>query len=161
MGWTARRTWVTSEVTTAAQMNEQIRDNLGYLADLAYVEFTADVSVTGTSMVDIVSSGAITYAATPIVIEFSCIRATSGGTGNLEIHLRDGATDLGMFAQVSTVVVQAHGLHVARKLTPSAASHTYVISGKNSAAQTSTIVAGAGGAGNNMPGYIRVRGIPS
>lgn len=33
MAWTAARTWVTGEVTTAAQLNEQIRDNENYLKD--------------------------------------------------------------------------------------------------------------------------------
>jgi hypothetical protein len=31
MGWTAPRTWVVGEVVTAAQMNEQVRDNELYL----------------------------------------------------------------------------------------------------------------------------------
>lgn len=31
MGWTSPRTWTTGEITTAAQMNEQVRDNELYL----------------------------------------------------------------------------------------------------------------------------------
>lgn len=35
MAWTAPRTWVTSEIVTAAQLNEQIRDNSLYLVGIA------------------------------------------------------------------------------------------------------------------------------
>ena len=44
MGWTTPRTWVTGEVVTAAQLNEQIRDNenalKGYLDDISQTEPT-------------------------------------------------------------------------------------------------------------------------
>jgi hypothetical protein len=44
---------------------------------------------------------------------------------------------------------------------PTAASHTYVISSQNGGAGTSTVSAGAGGAGVNMPGFIRITRVPT
>lgn len=160
MAWTDPRTWVTGEVVTAAIGNQHWRDNLRYLEDLAYVEFTSNVSITGTSFVDVVSSGPITYEAAPIVIEFSCVRFQVGASGGCNLHLRDGATDLGQLV-VGPTSSQEEAVLVMRRLTPTAASHTYVISGKNAASQTSTVHVGAGGAATNMPGFIRVRGIPT
>src|SRR6266542_5785773 len=141
MAWVTPRTWVQGEVVTAAQLNEQLRDNISYLKDIAYVEFTANVSVTGTAFVDIVSSGAITYAATPIVIEFYCFNITCGASGILEVDIRDGATDLGKLIDLNTnETIRAP--FSTRTLTPTAGSHTYTISAKNGASQTSTVRAG-------------------
>lgn len=47
MAWTAPRTWVTSEVVTAAVMNAHVRDNLTALN--GYVLKTADESVTSST----------------------------------------------------------------------------------------------------------------
>lgn len=33
MSWTEPRTWVTGEIVTAAQLNEQVRDNMDYVHD--------------------------------------------------------------------------------------------------------------------------------
>jgi hypothetical protein len=46
-GWTSPRTWVTSEVVTAAQMNAHVRDNLTALN--GFVRKTADESVTSSA----------------------------------------------------------------------------------------------------------------
>lgn len=48
MGWTAPRTWVTSEIVTAALMNAHVRDNL--LALNGFVRKTADESVTSNAV---------------------------------------------------------------------------------------------------------------
>ena len=43
MAWTAPRTWSTGEIVTAAQLNEQIRDNMNMLIQKdGSVAFTAD-----------------------------------------------------------------------------------------------------------------------
>src|SRR6266511_2639807 len=114
----------------------------------------------GTASEDIVSSWAITYAATPIAIEFYCFNITCGASGILEIDIRDGATDLGKLIDLNTSET-IRAPFSTRVLTPPAGSHTYTISAKNGASQTSTVRAGAGGAGNPLPGFIRIRGIPS
>lgn len=48
MGWTAPRTWVASEVVTAAIMNTHVRDNLNALN--GFVRKTADQSVTSSTV---------------------------------------------------------------------------------------------------------------
>ena len=47
MGWTSPRTWVASEVVTAALLNQHVRDNLNALN--GYVLKTADESVTSST----------------------------------------------------------------------------------------------------------------
>lgn len=47
MAWTSPRTWVTSEVVTAATMNAHVRDNLNALN--GFVRKTADESVTSST----------------------------------------------------------------------------------------------------------------
>jgi hypothetical protein len=139
-----------------------IRDNLNYLKDIAYVEFTSNVSITATTegtAQTIVDSGAITYEAAPIVVEFQSADVVASGGGSLFILLQDGATVLGRMASYP-----ANGrspLFVMRRFSPTAASHTFKVTAHNSAAGTSTVTAGAGGAGTTMPGFIRVRGIPT
>jgi len=57
MGWTTPRTWVTGAVLTAAQMNEQIRDNENYLKEHIDIAdrrkvldcVTTDRTITGTA----------------------------------------------------------------------------------------------------------------
>jgi len=44
MGWTAPRTWVDEEVVTAAEFNEQIRDNSNYLADRLVLMYDVDTA---------------------------------------------------------------------------------------------------------------------
>jgi hypothetical protein len=123
--------------------------------EIAYVEFTSNVSITGTGAVDIVSSGAITYTATPIIIEFWCRAATAGPSANLRLLFMDGATELARMAAWATNFTE-QDVYAKRRLTPSAASHTYKFAGQNVGSQTSTIVAGAGGAGVDIPGFIRI-----
>jgi hypothetical protein len=168
MAWTALRTWTTGELVTASMMNQQIRDNLGYLGDLAYVEYTANVSITATTegtAQQIVTAPAITYAATPIMVEFYSpgISPDAGIVGRtLILVLEDGTTPLGQIAAVSTPGTGAgiYPTYVVRKLTPTAASHTYNVRGYVSAG-TGTVRAGTGGAGNYIQGFIRVTGIAS
>lgn len=57
MGWTAPKTWVASEVLSAANLNTQVRDNLSYLlsgrvfATMTYYNATP-VTTTSTTFVD-------------------------------------------------------------------------------------------------------------
>lgn len=59
MAWTAPRTWVTGEIVTAAQMNEQIRDNMNMLIQKdGSVAFTADQPMGGFSLTGLAASAA-------------------------------------------------------------------------------------------------------
>lgn len=149
----------TAELVTVAYLNG-LGNSLRFLKEVNYTPFTSDKSITTTADIDIVSSGAITYEAVPHLIELYALRATAAAAGSLQIQLKDGATELGIYASIplSTSVV---GRIAAARITPTAASHTYKWTGFNTASQTSTIFAGAGGADTNAPGFIRITRIPT
>jgi hypothetical protein len=150
---------------TASNWNEYAT-NFAFLVQVAYVEFTADVSVSATTVGtanQIVSAGALTYEAVPHYIEFFSPRWTAPAqTGNL--ILRDGTTVLGTLSQF--VASQNHpDPYVLRVLTPTAASHTYNVAAWLGGAGTGTMRAGTGGAAGDattfFPGFIRVTRIPT
>lgn len=131
-------------------------------AEIAYVEFTSDVTVNGSegSPNDVVSSGAITYTGSKIKIEFFCPEIDSGaGTTFCIISLWDDTTDLGRFLVTGqssgTGNDQVNPVYGVRYLTPSAGSHTYKARAWK-VGNNGTVNVGSGGAGNNLPGYIRV-----
>lgn len=149
---------------TSANWND-IMDALTFLKEVAYAEFTADVAVTATTVgtaTDIVSSGAVTYEAVPHLIEFFCGRVALGAGAN--IILKDGATVLGTFSALPLAEVPGPVL-LQRRITPTAASHTYKVSAWNAAAGTNTYKAGTGGTAGDgttfLPGFIRVTRIPT
>ena len=161
MAWTAPRDWTNGEIVTQTMLNTDVRDNMKELwHEVAYVEFAADVSVTSAhtelSPVDVVSAGALTYDALPTLIEFYVERLDTVGTTVAALSLWDGSTDLGRIGEFGAAAI-ATPLHLPRRLTPSAASHTYKVRGwLQTGANTCTLRAGAGGVGTRLPGFIRV-----
>lgn len=154
MAWTAPRTWANGEIVTQTMLNTDVRDNMGELwHEVAYVEFAANVSAAAGSEVapvDVVSSGAITYVANPIIVEFFSPAVTLPG-GSLSLW--DGATDLGRLNDTSSSIdLITAAVTVSRRLTPTAAAHTYKIRCWGGG----SVGAGAGGVGTRAPGYIRI-----
>lgn len=157
MAWTPPQTWSVSENPTAAKLNANIRDNMREVwRELAYVEFTANVTPTGTTSgapTEIVSAGAITFTAEPILVEFFAPGASDGGSGANRTHfiLRDGtsvvADPLGFLDSVSGIIP----VTLFKRLTPTAASHTY-----NFAAYTGDGVGSTIHADADAPGFIRI-----
>ncbi|MDE2098581.1 MAG: hypothetical protein KGL39_15105 [Patescibacteria group bacterium] len=130
--------------------------------ELVYVEFTASVSLAATteaSATTVVTASAYTFdGATPVMIEFFAPAANTPVNSGLWCVLYDGATSLGEMAFVgdpSTAYGNSSPLIGKRRLTPSAASHTYSVRSYTSLSG-GQILAGAGGAGNYVPGYIRI-----
>ncbi len=165
MPWSLPATRSSGYTVTATNWNELVND-LRFLAEIAYQEFTADVSITATavgSANQIVSAGAATYEAAPILIEFWAARYTAPAT-TTQFVLRDGTTVLGTFTQTVSNQNQMP-IYFARRLTPTAASHTYNVAAWNSAAGTGTVKAGSGGTAGDastfLPGYIRVTYVPT
>lgn len=59
MAWTAPRTWTTGEIVTAAQMNEQVRDNLNMVIQKdGSVAFAADQPMGGFSLTGLAAGAA-------------------------------------------------------------------------------------------------------
>jgi hypothetical protein len=164
MPWSNPATRSTGYLVTATNWNELAND-LSFLAQVAYVEFTANVTLSATavgSANQIVSAGAITYEAVPHYIEFGCGRITAAA-GATNLILRDGTTVLGTLAQLAASSTN-HPVHRAVQLTPTAASHTYNVAGWV-ASGSGTVLAGTGGAAGDqttyLPGFIRVSRVPT
>jgi hypothetical protein len=155
----------TGELVTASQINA-LGNSLRFLKRIAYVEFTSDVSITATSVGtanQIVSAGAFTYEASPIIIEIFIVRYSAPAQGTRWI-LRDGTTVLGTLTTLAASE-SAGPLYFSRSLTPTAASHTYNVAAWLAGAGTGTVNAGSGGAAGDtttyLPGYIAVYRVPT
>ena len=131
---------------------------------LSYTEFTGNVSITATSeatATTIVTAPALTFdGATGVEIEFFTPDATlaANAAGNaLVLVLYDGAASIGFLTQVSTgaTTFLDYQLRPLRRLTPSAAAHTYSVRGYRSNANC-TINAGVGGLAAFVPGWLKV-----
>jgi len=120
--------------------------------ELAYNEFTSNVSVTATSEATantVVTASAITAdGSTPIVIEFYAPSVDA----NVAIVLYDGSSTVGGVLAFNGAQVP---IYVPKRLTPASGSHTYSIRAYKPSGSPS-VQAGTGGSGNNMPGFIRI-----
>ena len=130
--------------------------------ELSYTEFTGNVSITATTEATantIVTAPALIFdGQTPIIIKFSAFEAVTAAAGTqLNFWLYDGANSIGglaaLFASAGTVAAQVER---EREFTPTVGPHTYSIRASNSAAGTATVFSGAGGVGNNLPGFLRI-----
>lgn len=129
-------------------------------SELSYIELTSNVNVTATTEATantVVTAAAVTFdGATSIIVEFYA-PYLSPGTNALSLVLYDGANSIGRVALVQPVGPPKYfsGGSVKRKLTPSAAAHTYSIRGYVDAG-TGVVAGGAGGIGVDMPAFIRI-----
>lgn len=128
-----------------------------------YAQITADASSTATTeatAVAIVTGAAVTYdGTTTVMVEFSCISMApaAAAAATINIYLYDNGASIG---QIGLKTVETAGsshtpVRLARRLTPSAAAHTYSIRASVSTA-TGTVYAGAGGLAANMPAFLRI-----
>jgi len=132
-------------------------------SELAYVEFTADVSVVATTAAGattIVTAAAVTFdGSTAVWVEFQAARVETSSVTAIPsiIDLWDGASDLGILGSVLNATnAIATPFSRARRLTPSSGSHTFSVRGWQPSGGPYVIRAGAGGAGVNLPGHIRI-----
>lgn len=151
MAWTPPVNFAEPQIVDEVDLN-LMQDNLREVwRRLAYVEFTANVSTsTATELapLDIVSSGALTYEATPVKIELYTPAYTPG---NGAISFWDASTDHGRVASLAS-----SGIIASVQFTPTAASHTYKFRIWQTGGGTATIVGGPGGTGAIRPGSITV-----
>lgn len=134
--------------------------------ELGKTAFTSTVVISSTTEATpttVVTAPSITFDGTPVILEFWAPQLNSpttaaGNTSNLSFY--EGATELGQFAQVITQVASQSTLLVPvgrYEFTPAAGSHTYSVGAWCSGSTTSaSVVAGAGGTGTRLPGFIRV-----
>jgi hypothetical protein len=165
MPWHNIASRATNYKVTAANWNEMV-DNMDFLAETGYAEFTANASITTTTVgtaTQVVTLGALTYEAVPYMIEFFCGRVNAGANA-CNIILRDGTTVLGTLAQLASSTNNG-AVYLTRRLTPTAGSHSYNVAAWNGGAATATFLAGTGGtAGDNttyLPGWIRAQALPT
>lgn len=133
--------------------------------ELDYVEITGNVTITGTaegSETTCITGTSQAYTADPIIIEvFSprCdVNAASAGQA-LIVVLYDGATILGRIETIipdSTGASHGRGFTARRKLTPTAATHQYIVKAYKTSTNACLFGAGAGGTGANVPAYLRI-----
>jgi hypothetical protein len=130
----------------------------------SYVEFTAAVNITATTEATantVVTSAAVAYNGTDIVmVEFFApyVHPAVAAGATISFYLYDGASSIGALGVLSTEAaaqISFGPMHLMRRITPSAATHTYSIRSKVSTG-TGVVSAGAGGNGNDMPGFIRI-----
>lgn len=129
------------------------------VSGIASAEGTSDVRVTSTTGQEILSLGAITYAAVPVLVEFSCCYINyqpdgSGGCG-VFFELRDGGTlvcTMGVFGSHNSNASRFAPIYVSHAFTPSAGAHTYQLYAKKWAAgEDDYLIAGDGLGGNKRP----------
>jgi len=133
----------------------------GYEFD--YAQVTSPVSVTATAEASantLVTGNAVTYdGSTAVIIEFFCDVVDGANTANAftQTWLYDGSSSIGYLSSVRqpTTAELYVPVLVRRRLTPSAAAHTYSIRATTSTG-TASYDAGAGGSGAGAPMYIRI-----
>ncbi len=82
--WTQPRSWSVGELTTAALMNQHLRDNMDWLKSPPMGVYSAPTSfsITSTSMVDIFSPINLTSAGGAFLVGFQgCISASAAAVG--------------------------------------------------------------------------------
>jgi hypothetical protein len=133
--------------------------------ELDYVQRTTNLSVTATTAAaadTCITANAVVFdGATIVTIEFYTGRARTPAANavHLVMNLWDGATDIGRIAQLENPAGAnpfSAPVHVVRRLTPSAASHTYSVRCWVASSGTGTVEGGAGGVDTMSPSFLRI-----
>lgn len=132
----------------------------GYEFD--YAQLTTNVNVSATaeaSATTILTGNAVTYDGSQIIlIEFFAPNSSYAENDNSRFWLYDGSSSIGEIRR-TTEVPASHtiqdSVYIARRLTPSNASHTYGIRGTTGGAGFS-VTGGSGGSGNYVPAFLRI-----
>lgn len=164
MPWTTATTRTAGFSVTATVWNNELVNNMNFLKEVHYSEYTTDASITATTAATantVIAGSAVTYEAVPHMVTFSApfILPDTTATGrqvNIELYV-DGAT-IGTLGQVRTPSATGN-LYVpferSRRYTPSAASHTIGI--------RAWVNAGTGtvGATGFLAGFLRIVRVPT
>jgi hypothetical protein len=167
MPWTATTTRASGFLVTAAVWNNEHVNNMQFLEEVNHTAFTSPVSITATTAATaqtVVSSGAITYEAVPHMIEFytPAAQPPSVSGARITFELYDSSTDITSlgYVQVPAAAAMLVATTILFRVTPTAASHTYIVKAFTSTG-TSTVHAGAGGANVLPAGFVRIVRVPT
>lgn len=131
----------------------------GYEYD--YHEFTSPTTISSTTEAgafQIRDAAAITFdGATAVMIEFYAPYFTTATSGDqLVLCLYDGSSSIGLIGSGQATTGYSNEIYVRRRITPSAATHTYSIRGYRVGTSNITVGAGLGGVGAYEPGFIKI-----
>lgn len=171
MSWSTPRSWAAGEVVTGALLDQEVRDNLKSVEELAYNTYASNVTVSATAWAsanEVIHSGTLTYEAVPHIIEFECSRVSvpgASGANTLQLQVADASTRLG----IASLILNSAGaggvemqvpVRISFRVTPTAGSHEYRIIAIRGNANC-TVFGGAGGADTENPMQITVRRLPT
>lgn len=132
--------------------------------EINYTQITSNANVTDTAEATataLISPGAITFDGTAVLVSFFCgsvLLDTAAVGDQLVISLFEGATQITRLAVLNSLVTTQHREPVFAqfRFTPTAASHTYIITAfTTSTTGTPTLAAGSGGTNGFPPAYVR------
>lgn len=158
---------LTGKVLTGAGVTTPVAYKYPPGYEFDYVEKTTSTSITATTegaATTVVTATAVAYdGSTIILVEFYAHEVEPpAGNHNITLVLYDdtggGAASIGKVGPFTSPDGTNLGRHLGailhRRLTPSAATHTYSIRAYVDSG-TGSVAAGAGGSGNSMPAFIR------
>lgn len=128
-------------------------------SELDYVQTTSSLTVTATTDATaqaFATGNSVAYdGSTAVLIE--CYVPFASATVAIVFNLYDGSTDLGRLGQLNSPTTAGTNLPMllARRLTPSNASHTYSVRAWKTSG-TASANCGAGGTATTLPGFIRI-----
>jgi len=131
------------------------------LGELAYAEATASVSIAATTEVGatviVTAPPIVCDGATAILVEFQAYSLINPSANNTVLYLFQDGVSIGRWDYQPLLAGGTPGAAVrtARRLTPSAGTHTYSVRGSVSGG-TATLAAGPGGASTDTPAFIRI-----
>jgi hypothetical protein len=134
----------------------------GGISELAYAQITGNFSVTTAMNSEaaagvVVTAPSVTFAGTPITIEFYAPLLTGASVLILTLHDDTAGISLGYLAQTGGSSTNDFPTHAVRRITPSAGARVYSVRAWESGG-AGTVFAGNGTAANYAPAFIRITG---
>lgn len=128
--------------------------------ELQYTQITSNVTLSATTEATantVITGASMVFDGTPIIIEFYTMQMQTSANGDAVVTLWDGSTDIGRLSQmIALTFIQNQSAYVAKRITPSAGSHSFSIRGWHSVGGNALIGAGNGATGATAPAFMRI-----
>ena len=125
---------------------------------MAYAERTSALTVPASTnegaQTDFISSGAVSYDGSPVMVEVYVPYLNINAGGSVGLGLWDGETYIDNLTLIASADQQAVPVVLRRRLTPSAATHTYRVRVWGTAG--AQVAGGPGGGYQTVPAFIRI-----